>query len=419
MKTLEKVCIISFALVTTLLFSTSFAALPKNQTEINHIETALSSIQKLVSYPSCEKSIPNAHELISFLEKHPTTLQWLNENDYETVLPGTYLKLGQCHETARQLDKALDYFNQGKNLVENSENQPNNRLYLNTGYIRTLWKSGDYAATEAALNTFMNKPYIESYGYVVLDLRDSTMGLMRMAQKRYEESEAYFKTQQKRQQELGQMVQFAGTTNILHTLQLYKLKADAPHYIVPDEHPIIRFHDKTTAIRIYYDQTTLPEEWTDERIALFRSAFREWLDVLDNRIEYQEVKKASDADIKISLAKNLRHIPGHAEDLGVSLRNVKKNRLYRNDLVMGLFYNTGETMEPENFYGVALHEIGHLFGMPHSTTLDDVMVGSSFRNFGVPAANHLSERDKASLRYLYTLKPDITNDPTRPIAQTR
>ncbi|MEZ0373323.1 MAG: matrixin family metalloprotease [Candidatus Sericytochromatia bacterium] len=85
---------------------------------------------------------------------------------------------------------------------------------------------------------------------------------------------------------------------------------------------------------------------------------------------------------------------------------VAPDEINREDIQPQPVFFTGEDL-----LALALHQVGHALGLPHSKDLDDIMSTHLFAR--VAANNHgtLSKRDAATLRRLYTLPVRMQGSP--------
>jgi predicted Zn-dependent protease len=72
--------------------------------------------------------------------------------------------------------------------------------------------------------------------------------------------------------------------------------------------------------------------------------------------------------------------------------------LFHAGIVIALHTVDGQTLDPSIVRATARHEVGHLLGLPHSPSRDDVM----YPTVTVP---DLSAADRATIRLIYTLPP--------------
>ena len=151
---------------------------------------------------------------------------------------------------------------------------------------------------------------------------------------------------------------------------------------------------ESTVFRVWISTTTTATQWKPEYADTVRSSFNAWT-AAGAPIGAQFITDSATATVRV------HWIDHFAEDgtIGQTLQTWDQYHwLVAGDITIATHATTGQTLDAALVRATALHEIGHLVGLNHSSSSDDIMASEAH-------ALALSRADLATLRLLYALPP--------------
>ena len=162
---------------------------------------------------------------------------------------------------------------------------------------------------------------------------------------------------------------------------------------------IIRWNKTSMPLKIYVqDSKDVPEYYREVVI----SAYQAWQRASEGLVRFEIVETPQEADSKCYFKNN-----DNKNSIGVHAFSVNGNTITDSTIIFNRTDAKGHSHDSKQLFSSALQEIGHSLGLTgKSQSIYDVMypIGTKFNT-------EITPRDLKSLALLYSVVPDITNEP--------
>jgi hypothetical protein len=146
-------------------------------------------------------------------------------------------------------------------------------------------------------------------------------------------------------------------------------------------------------LRVWIQSASSVDDWHMRYVYEVHAAFVAW-DTLRLPVHFQIVADSSSAQIHVAW------IDHFVEPISGRTRWARDQDYWITDasIVLAVHHRTGEILEDDAMHAMALHEVGHLLGLDHTTDPSSVMAPKV-------RVRSLSAVDRRTARVLYSLPP--------------
>ena len=162
---------------------------------------------------------------------------------------------------------------------------------------------------------------------------------------------------------------------------------------------LIRWNKNSMPLQVYIeDSTSVPAYYRE----VVMSAYQAWQRASEGLVRFEFVESPSEADMKCYFKNN-----DNKNSIGVHAFSVNGNAITDSNIIFNKTDNKGYNHDSKQLFTSALQEIGHSLGLTGtSPSIYDVMypIGTKFNT-------EITPRDLKTLALLYSVVPDVTNEP--------
>jgi hypothetical protein len=165
-----------------------------------------------------------------------------------------------------------------------------------------------------------------------------------------------------------------------------------PEILLERDSAVARWHDRPfVPVTVWVQSAQALDDWNDDYVQSVADAFRTW-DAVELPIRFKVVADSAAAEVHVTWIDRF--------DAPISGRT----RWSRDDnwwivnasIVLAVHHQQGEVLDRLAMKAMALHEVGHLLGLDHTTDPGMIMAARV-------RVRDLTDKDKATIRLLYTV----------------
>lgn len=157
---------------------------------------------------------------------------------------------------------------------------------------------------------------------------------------------------------------------------------------------LARWHDRTNRpLTVWIEQATTVPDWQPGFITEVRDAFRAW-SATGIPVRFAFVSDSSKADIHVTF------IDQFIEPISGKTRWARDDNwwIVDGDITLAVHHDAGEALDRSAVHAIALHEVGHLLGLDHTSDIANIMTPRV-------RVRDLSSADRSTMELLYSLPP--------------
>jgi matrixin len=156
---------------------------------------------------------------------------------------------------------------------------------------------------------------------------------------------------------------------------------------------LARWRDRRTRpLKVWVQRASWVADFDSAFVGIVQRAFTDWTTATDIPLRFAFVSDSSAADVHVSWVDRFddlisgKTLWSHDDDWWIVEANIQ----------LAVHHHGGERLDRSAVRAIALHEVGHLIGLDHTTDVTNIMTPKV-------RVKELSEADKATARLLYEL----------------